>query len=109
MFLRDGRMVNEILVREGLAFVCLFNKHLKYRQRLLNAQRTAILRRIGLWRLPVRRPERYYIGNKRTSRFHRPWCPYGKKTWYKNRVIFKDPIEAYLKGYCRCKKCDPYP
>lgn len=109
VFLRDGRMVNEILVREGLAFVCMFNKRMKYRQRLLNAQKDAIKRKVGLWALSPTRPEPFYIGNKRTLRFHRPGCPYGRKTWAGNRVIFKEPKDAYLKGYCRCKKCLPFP
>ncbi len=107
VFLRDGRMVNELLVRKGLAFVCLFDKHLKYRQRLLSAQREAITRGVGIWGLPVERPERYYIGNKKTLRFHRPWCAYGRKTAPRNRIIFRDRKRAFLKGYCRCKKCLP--
>ena len=107
VFLRDGRMVNELLVKKGLAFVCLFDKRQKYRARLLSAQKEAIRRGVGIWGLPVEQPERYYIGNKKSLRFHRPWCPYGRKTAPWNRIIFTDRKQAFLKGFCRCKKCLP--
>ncbi len=107
VFLKDGTLVNEVLVREGLAFVCLFQKDIPYKDRLLSAQRHAIINKIGLWSLSPRRPEPYYIGNRKSLRFHRPWCPYGRRTWRENRVIFKTREQAFLKGYCRCKKCLP--
>jgi len=107
VFLRDGRMVNEMLVKEGLAFVCIFNKRIPYKERLISAQRSAIIQRRGLWSVPPEHPEPYYIGNKRTLRFHRPGCPYAKRIWKGNRIIFKDRISAYMQGFCRCKKCLP--
>lgn len=107
LYLPDGRMVNEILVREGLAFVCLYGRTSGYRRSLLAAQRNAIEKKLGIWSLPPSRPEIYYLGNCRSLRFHRPWCPNGRKTRKSNRIIFKTREDAFKEGYCPCRKCRP--
>ena len=107
VFLPDGRMVNEILVREGMAFMCLSKKGSLFSSRLLAAQRAAIDAERGIWSIPPVRPEPYYVGNSKSLRFHRPSCPYGKKMRRSNRVIFRTIFDAYRAGYCRCKKCLP--
>jgi len=107
VFLPDGRMVNEILVREGMAFVCFSEKGSSFSKRLLAAQREAIDAGRGIWSIPPVRPEPYYVGNRKTLRFHRPSCPYGKKMSKSNRVIFKSRSDACKEGFCRCKKCLP--
>ena len=107
VFLPDGRMVNEILVREGLAFVCFSEKGSPFSKRLLAAQREAIDAKRGIWSIPPVRPEPYYVGNRQSLRFHRPSCPYGKKMSKSNRVIFKSRSDACKEGFCRCKKCLP--
>ena len=107
VFLPDGRMVNEILVREGMAFLCLSNKGSPFSKRLLAAQREAIDAERGIWSITPISPEAYYIGNRQSMRFHRPSCPYGKKTSKSNRVIFKSRNDACKEGFCRCKKCLP--
>ncbi|MCD4755293.1 MAG: thermonuclease family protein [Deltaproteobacteria bacterium] len=107
VFLSDGRMVNEILVREGMAFVCFSEKGSSFSKRLLAAQREAIDARRGIWSIPPVRPEPYYVGNRQSLRFHRPSCPYGKKTSKTNRIIFKSRSDACKEGFCRCKKCLP--
>ena len=91
VFLPDGRMVNEILVREGLAFVCFSRKGSSFSKRLLNAQRKAIDEGRGIWSIPPVRPS----------------CPYGKKIYKSNRIIFKSRSDACKAGFCRCKKCLP--
>ncbi len=107
VYLPDGRMVNEKLLKEGLAHVCFFSKKLKNRNFLLQAQLFAINARRGIWSVPPVNPEPYYIGNRKSLRFHRPGCRHGSRTGRKNRVIFRDRISAFKKGYCRCKKCLP--
>jgi len=107
VYLPDGRLVNEKLLKAGLAHVCFFSKDLKHKNLLLQAQLFAINAHRGIWSLKPVNPEPYYIGNSKSLRFHRPWCKYGKRTAKKNRVIFKDRITAFKKGYCRCKKCLP--
>jgi endonuclease YncB( thermonuclease family) len=107
VFLPDGRMVNEVLVSEGLAFVCFSKKGSPFQKRLLIAQREAIDAQRGIWSLPPVRPEPYYVGNRKSMRFHRPSCPYGKKISKSNRIIFKSRFDACKAGFCRCKKCLP--
>ncbi len=108
VFLPDGRMVNEILVGEGLAYFCRYGQVQEgFEKQILEAQRRAIERGINIWSLKPVRPERYYVGNSYSRRFHRPGCNYGKRTRKSNRVIFHDRIEAFQAGYCPCKKCMP--
>ena len=107
VYTADGQMVNEKLLKAGLAHVCFFAKNLKNRHILLSAQLSAINSRKGIWSLKPVNPEPYYIGNSNSMRFHRPSCPYGKRTSARNRVIFNNRIKACKKGYCRCKKCRP--
>ncbi len=107
IFLPNGTMVNEQLVRNGLAYVCASSFNIPYFRRLLDAQRYAIQHSEGLWSLPAKRPEKYYIANKRSLRFHRPSCPYGRHTSWRNRKIFPTREEAARHGYCPCRKCSP--
>ncbi len=107
VFLPGGRFVNELLVREGLAYCCFKDLRSPLNKRLLRAQRDAIRAKRGIWTLEPGRPEPYYIGNKRSRRYHRPSCPFGRKTWKGNRVIFKTRLDAAWQGYCPCKKCNP--
>ncbi len=107
VFLLNGKLVSEILVRKGLAHVCFFERPDKYAQRLLSAQRSAIIYKRGIWGVKFTTLEPYYIGNKRSFRFHRPSCALGKNTAKKNRVIFYKREDAFMRGFCRCKKCLP--
>jgi endonuclease YncB( thermonuclease family) len=107
VFLPDGRMVNEILVREGMAFVCFSEKGSPFSKRLLAAQIEAIDAGSGIWSIPPVRPEPYYVGNRQSLRFHRPSCLYGEKISNANRIIFKLRSDAFKEGFCRCKKCLP--
>ncbi len=106
-FLLNGKLVSEILVRKGYAHVCFFEKPDKFARRLLSAQKSAILHKRGIWGINFTTREPYYIGNKRSLRFHRPWCHQGNRTSRKNRVIFHKREDAFMRGYCRCKKCLP--
>jgi len=107
VYLRNGKLVSEILVRNGLAMACRYQGGNRYWKRLLAAQRSAISRRVGIWSIRAKDLEPYYIANRHSMRFHRPWCPNGKKTSSRNRVIIKRRIEAFKRGYCPCRKCRP--
>jgi len=107
VFLPDGRMVNEELIRRGLARVMLKYPNLRLKKELIEAQRQAITSRLGLWReLPVAQ-ESHYIGNIKSFRFHRPSCPGAETIAPVNRRIIKTPLEAYMEGYSPAKDCNP--
>jgi micrococcal nuclease len=52
VWLPDGTMFNEVLVREGYAQVATFPPKVKYTERFLAAQRQARAEGAGLWALP---------------------------------------------------------
>ena len=49
VWLSDGRMLNEVLIREGYAQVYTIPPNVKYQERFLEAQRYARENRKGLW------------------------------------------------------------
>ncbi len=107
VFTVDGRLVSEILLGKGLAHCCFYQRPDSYARRLLDAQRSAIMAGRGIWSIRHHDLESYYIGNIRSLKFHRPGCPFGRQTSPRNRVIFHTRKEAFLKGYCPCKRCQP--
>lgn len=52
VWLPDGRLLNEVLIREGYAQVYTVPPNVKYQERLLDAQRRAREEGKGLWKLP---------------------------------------------------------
>ncbi|AEH44802.1 nuclease (SNase domain-containing protein) [Thermodesulfatator indicus DSM 15286] len=110
VFLPDGTFVQEALVKKGLAFICYMPPNTKYFERLLEVQRQAMRQKIGIWGVDsLFEGEPYYIGNKRSRRFHRPSCRLGLKTSPRNKVIFRSMKEAFFEGFCPCRKCRPWP
>jgi micrococcal nuclease len=107
LFLPDGKMVNAELVRRGLARVYLIPPNLHYQTALVDCQRQAIQKHQGLWNIPPPSEESIYICNPKAWRFHRPDCPAAKKITSANRLSLPNPLEAYLRGYSRCRNCKP--
>lgn len=54
VWLKDGRMINELLVMEGMAQVYTIPPNIKYQERLLKAQKRAMQEGKGFW--STRRP-----------------------------------------------------
>jgi micrococcal nuclease len=107
VFLENGDMVNELLVRKGLARVLPRPPNLKYFSLLLDAQRRAMAERVGIWQKEPERPENCYIGNSSSYRFHRPGCSFGKAVSGRHRVRFESTYKAYWEGYSPCRQCKP--
>lgn len=107
VFLKNGDMVNAILVRKGLANVMLKAPNVKYKAQLLDCQREAMKERLGIWSRSPATEEKYYLGNKNSYRFHRPNCPFGRKVSKDNIVRFQSRYEAFWAGYSPCKRCRP--
>lgn len=51
VFLKDGRMLNEIMARAGLAYAMFVPPNVKYYERLADAFRQAYNEKIGLWEI----------------------------------------------------------
>jgi len=106
LFLPNGEMVNAVLVRRGLAHVMSIPPNLKYRELLVGCQRKAMTEGLGIWRSLSKIAE-IRIGNSKSYRFHRPDCPFGRRTSKKNRVHFRSRFDALWEGYSPCRRCMP--
>jgi micrococcal nuclease len=107
VFLEDGRMVNAILLRRGLAHLMLKKPRFKYFSFLLRCQRQAMEKRIGIWSRNPQKREKVYLGNRNSYRFHRPSCPFGMNMRKESVVHFKTPHDAFWEGYSPCRRCMP--
>jgi endonuclease YncB( thermonuclease family) len=107
VFLADGTFVNGELVLQGYAHLLRKQPKLRYWERLLALQRQALKEKKGMWSLPVVKPEKFYIGNKRSWIFHRPHCQFGRKTAAGNRLRFRDRYEALYHGFSPGRRCKP--
>lgn len=107
VFLKEGEMLNLLLVREGLAHVMFDSKNMRYRSHLLDSQRKAMKAKRGIWRRPIGGKEKIYLGNRKSLRFHRPDCHFGRRISKKNRVTIKTRRDAFWEGFSPCKQCCP--
>jgi micrococcal nuclease len=104
----DTLMLNAELIRRGLASVYLFSPNLTYRQRFVELQREARLKKAGIWSIPVE-PESYYVASRTSQRFvfHRPDCRSAKRIKKENSIRFETRDEALDSGYSPCRNCKP--
>jgi len=107
VFLEDGTLVNELLIREGYAFLLRDSKGFSMTRQFLKAQRDAIKNRRGMWGACKYSREGYYIGNQRSFVFHKPGCPLGKRIAPSNQVRFETREDAFMEGYHPCRRCKP--
>ena len=107
IFLANGDMVNALLVRNGFAHVMFNQLNLKYKDLLLKSQQKAMEEKLGIWSRPFNAEDDFYLGNKRSYRFHRQDCPFGKRISKNNLLRFKSLHDAFWAGYSPCKQCRP--
>ena len=108
VFLADGTFVNGELVRQGYAHLLRKQPKLRYWERLLALQRQALKEKKGMWSLPVVKPEKFYIGNKRSWIFQSALtAKFGRKTAAGNRLRFRDRYEALYHGFSPGRRCKP--
>ena len=106
VFVKD-LFVNGELVRRGYAKAMIKPPNVKYKDLLIRYQKEAMSKEIGLWQEKKSDTASYYVGNKRTYVFHRPDCPYAGKIPEKNRIIFRNRLDAIKIGYTPDKRCKP--
>lgn len=105
VFLKDGEMVNNMLIQRGLAHVMINDEDIKYRDLLLASQRTAINNRLGIWQELLKTDQDSYLGNRASRRFHKKNCRFSKEI--KKIIRFKSRRDAYWEGYSPCRQCSP--
>ena len=103
----NKNFVNAELIRNGCARAEVTPPNLKYKGVLLDAQKKAMADDKGIWAEKKQDSEKYYVGNKRTSAFHRPSCKGVEKIPDKGRIVFHNRSDAIKIGYVPCKTCKP--
>jgi len=111
VFVADSIMVNEVLVRKGLAHVYTFpcdQKNMEYRSRLAMAQIQARAEKRGIWSLPPPEPiEKSYFGNPNTFRFHRPDCRAVQRSGIARLLEYPTRDDFLDLGFSPCRNCKP--
>ncbi|MDR2019076.1 MAG: thermonuclease family protein [Syntrophobacterales bacterium] len=99
--------VNGELVKNGYARAVIKQPNTKYGNILLNLQKKAMEEERGLWQEKKKDTESFYMGNKRTYAFHRPFCKLVSKIPEKSRIVFRNRMDAIKIGYVPDKDCKP--
>ena len=107
VFLEGGDMVNALLLRQGFAHVMVNRPNLKYFSSLLDDQRRAMKAGLGIWSQATGEREKYYLGNDKSFRFHRPECSFAAQIRPDHLVRFESRYKAFWEGFSPCKRCSP--
>jgi micrococcal nuclease len=105
----DSIFVNKAILENGLGYLYLFeDTELKLPQikELLDAQRSALQARVGIWSIE-RDQEDFYVAVEGSFRFHRPGCDYINQLRPDHHRIFHSREEALYEGLSPCRRCKP--
>ncbi len=105
----DSAFINRTLIDSGLAYVYLFKDNKLDSPRiaaLLEAQRGAIDRSVGLWSIE-REPEDYYLSPPGSFRLHRPGCRSVRNCDRHPCREFSTREEGLVTGLSPCRNCKP--
>ena len=112
LYISDRECVNEMMVANGMAF-CFPHKGQDEEKmaRLLSVQRSAMNGLRGFWAriLSMKAARDRYVGNKKSKRFHTMQCGFGRRIYYKNKILFSSLREAFYAGFAPCRKCTVWP
>ena len=103
----NGELINETLVREGLAYVRLTRETRRFADRLLAAQAEAREHKRGIWARTSPSSEASYPADPKYGNFHRPTCEESAKINPARLVTFDKKAQAFDAGYAPCTKCSP--
>ncbi|NPA40237.1 MAG: nuclease [Thermodesulfobacteria bacterium] len=107
LYFPNGTSVSEELIKSGYVLVCYYRDSKFLFKKYLPLQREVLKKGKGIFALAkfidVLRKGVYYVGNKRSKRFHFMSCPEARKI--KRKVIFNSITEALYQGYCPARGC----
>lgn len=106
IFLKNATFVNAEILSNGYAYLLKHRPNLKYDEILLQAQRSAMSAKKGIWQ-NWKENKNTVIGNKNSHRFHLRTCPYGRRIKPRNRIVFQKKWDAYWEGHAPAKQCMP--
>ncbi|RJR27333.1 MAG: hypothetical protein C4582_00690 [Desulfobacteraceae bacterium] len=107
VFLDNGGLVSELLLKIGYAHVLRVKPNVKYWDQMLETQRKAMKQGAGIWGLKIKDDPAGYRGNTDSFVFHRKSCLFGKKVSVRHSKPFKTRQEAFFEGFSPCRKCRP--
>jgi endonuclease YncB( thermonuclease family) len=105
----DSLFINREILDSGLGYLYLFQDNELQRPeigQLLEAQRGALSKKIGVWSVE-RMPEEYYINKAGSFRFHRPACQAVQDLEPGRYQMFETREEALRQGLSPCRNCKP--
>ncbi len=117
-----AKQFNARLLLQGYAQQMTIQPNSRYADFYRTYAREAREQNRGLWALPLEgstgtpraapspppsRPSASYVGSRRSSKFHRPDCQWGRKIAPHNLVTFRTRAQAIQAGYVPCKVCRP--
>lgn len=105
----DSLFVNRTIIDSGLGYVYLFRDNdleSEPVRLMIEAQRSAIGRRVGLWSLP-HAPEDRYINKPGSFRLHRPSCRSVGELREGRYQSFATREEGLSSGLSPCRNCKP--
>ncbi len=103
----DSVFYNQTVILAGMGLVYLFSENLSRAENLIQSQRLAREKRVGIWSLPPGPPEEYYLVPRGSYRFHRPLCPSVKNSDPARGRIFENRDSALDLGLSPCRNCRP--
>lgn len=109
LYVDDTIFVNRLLIDSGYANLYLFKDNdLSSTEiaELLEAQKRAIGRKVGIWSVDRGREE-YYVSPHNSLRFHRPSCPELKDARADKYTRYNSREEALVEGLSPCRSCHP--
>jgi endonuclease YncB( thermonuclease family) len=108
----DGRNLNEMLLKEGLAEIMYMPPSEFYPYNWADSS-THTADAYNTYsnthsdKLSDSDDSGSYIGNSNSGKFHKSTCKWGQKTAKHNRVYFNSRNDAVSQGYVPCKACNP--
>lgn len=106
VFDQKNRLLSQLMVVKGLAYVLYHKDNQRYFDLLLKSQKRAMQEKNGFWKaFRSSTKDRRFIGSKRSLRFHGINCPKVKKIYPKNKIHFTSARSAFKKGYAPAKGC----
>ena len=101
-------LINLEMVKQGYANSYTYPPDVKYQEEILQAEREARQKGIGLWSPTSLPTEEYpYVASRLREPFHYSWCQWAQRISEENKEYFRTREEAVKAGHRPCKVCNP--
>ena len=105
VYLKNGKMVNRALLKEGLAHCYTFFPNTRYANAFIKQQREAMQSQKGIWRAWRALPAQALIGDPSRMRFFPATCKFKKPIRIRTPISFQSAWDAFWKGFAPDRRC----